>query len=58
MYATSARRVSTSTTNASSKDGTAAAKPSAMIGSSESRKSRSGNVDGVSGGAHAVGGVS
>ena len=58
MYAMSARRVNTSTTNASSKDGTAAAKPNEMIGSSESRESRSGNVDCVSHSAQAAGGVS
>jgi hypothetical protein len=58
MYATSARRVSTSRIDASSKDGTAGARPSATIGSRELRKLLLGKVDGASGDRQVVGGVS
>ena len=58
MYVTSARRVSTSSITASSRDGVAAARPSATIGSRELRKLLSGKVDGASGDRQVVGGVS
>ena len=58
MYAMSARRVSTSSITASSRDGVAAASPSATIGSRELRKLLSGKVDETSGDRQVVGGVS